>query len=737
MSFDINIEINKLNEVQRKAVISRSKAILILAGAGTGKTKVLTSRISYLISLGVEPSSILAVTFTNKAANEMTNRIKSMVNENVMIGDAWIGTFHKICNKIIATHYELLNLPKNYQTLDSDDQKSLIRRSIEEICLENPKDIIDKKECLLSSLTFINKAKELGFRPNNAKAKDLCINMGFDKIILDIYNRYEYIRELTNTIDFGDMILYVIELFRDFPEIKYFYSNKFSHVLVDEYQDTNTLQSELINSLSENNYLFVVGDDDQSIYGWRGAKIENILNFEKNNKDTEIFRLEENYRSTKIILSAANIIIKNNIKRHGKTLWTNGNEGEKIKVYETSSPEEEAEALTDNILSKIQNEGINPKDVAILYRNNSISRSFEGKLTERQIPYKIIGGISFWSRKEIKDMLSYLSLIANKDNDISFERVINVPTRGVGKKSIEKIRNNANENKISMFDSMSLMLSTNEIKGKSGNLLRSFQKIIESLTKNNISSSIYNTIVKILEETNLANSYTGETEEKLAERKLNLQELCYFAKNFKNEEEGLSDIDVFLSQAALQSESDNSKSNDCVQMMTIHASKGLEFKYVYLVGLEQGIFPSNRSLSQTIDSLEEERRLAYVAITRAEIELTISFSTWRYNQSSGASMFLLELPKELLSYKKTNSFSYNSNYSNNRNNFQNKVTPKIMEPKFDNNLDDSKNKYVVGQMINHKKFGKGEILKIESESEYDVYTIKFGFIGQKRIMKKK
>ena len=726
MSFDIKKELMKLNDSQRKAVESRAKNVLILAGAGSGKTRVLTTRISYLTNLGVEPSSILAVTFTNKAANEMKERIKGIVNSNIDINSAWIGTFHGLCNKIIAAHHSMLNLPKNYQTLDGNDQKALVRRAIEEI-EEEINEKLDKKEYVQNALNFINKAKETGKRPKSSE--DLLIALNLEPIYLTIYKRYEYMRKLTNTIDFGDMLLCVYELFRDYKEVREYYSKKFSHILVDEYQDTNHIQNEWIKFLSTGNYLFVVGDDDQSIYGWRGAKIENILNFDKNNRDTETVKLEQNYRSTKNILACANSVIKNNNTRYGKNLWSAGDEGSKITIEESSFPEEEAQKVCDDILLKIQRLNAKPSDFAILYRNNAISRSFEGKLTERQIPYKIIGGTSFWSRKEIKDVLAYLSLVANKENDIAFERVVNTPARGVGKKTVEKIRVKAFGRKTTMFDALSILLEENEIRGKVGNSLREFQQIIMTTIKSDISLSIYNTIIKVLEETGLMTSYSNEGEEKSDERMKNIQEMTYFAKNFVNEEDGLSDIDVFLSQAALQADSETDKNIDSLQMMTLHASKGLEFPYVYMVGVEQGIFPSKRAIesSKSKSMIEEERRLAYVGITRAEIDLSISYSGWRYNNVSGASMFISELPKEITEIK--GDYGYKKPFYSNSNSESRDSCEESIK---------NKRKFKVGESIKHKKFGTGEILEIDINSrDMIVIVVDFGFIGRKRIMIKK
>jgi DNA helicase-2/ATP-dependent DNA helicase PcrA len=723
MSYNIKEVMKSLNKEQASGVVSRAENILVLAGAGTGKTKVLTSRISYLFDIGVNPSSIFAVTFTNKASREMKERIKKMIPSNIKIDDAWIGTFHSLCNKIIRVHHDLLGLPKNYQTLDSDDQKSIVRRSIEEIEQELGEKL-DKKEYIKDTLHLIHKAKERGLRPE--KAHDLLITLNLTSTHMFIYSRYEYIKKTSNAIDFADMILCVVELFAKHPEVKKFYNNKFKHILVDEFQDTDVLQYKLIESLSENgNYLFVVGDDDQSIYGWRGAEIDNILGFSNKRKNTEIVKLEQNYRSTKNILSASNSIIGNNKTRHGKSLWSAGEEGSKIVVRGFDSPESEADFVSNEIQDRIK-EGVNPSDIAILYRNNSISRSFEMKLKMKQVPYQIVGGLSFWARKEVKDLLAYLSLIANPDNDVAFERVVNFPTRGVGKKKIEQIRVSATKDNKSLFQTLSEMLKRNEFKGKTANELRLFEDIIKRAKNSDISKSIHNSLLYIIEETRIVSAYEKDGVEIFEERSANIQELTYAAKNFSHNEtdEELSDIDIFLSQAALQIESENSKDVDKVVLMTTHASKGLEYKYVYIAGFERNIFPSMKAIEN--GDCEEERRLAYVAITRAELELVITYSTFRYNNSTGRSMFLSELKGSYLD-DDYHSNGFNDNPYKRNNDFNSSI----------NTSSSNNSKLKVGGEYNHSKFGEGTIISINEKDDSYYINIDFGFIGRKCIILKK
>jgi DNA helicase-2/ATP-dependent DNA helicase PcrA len=725
--------IESLNDKQKEAVLSRNQHIRVLAGAGSGKTKVLTTRIAYLQYLGSDAASILAVTFTNKAAAEMKERIATLLPENLKhnLNKLWIGTFHGLCNRIISAHHSILGLPKNYEIIDSADQKSIVRRILEELAISE-----DKKEVIKESLIYINGSKEKGFRPE--ESLDYLQSLGFPMMLLEIYKRYEDIRISSNALDFGDILLYVHELFRSNPEVKKYYQDKFQHILVDEYQDTNDIQEQWLSDISYGNYLYVVGDDDQSIYGWRGAKIDNIMNFKKRFPNSETVKLEQNYRSTNKILTAANEIIKNNKKREGKNLWSAQDGGENLLVQQCSSPEEEARNISAYIENEVENNGKKPSDFAILYRNNSLSRAFESKLTERMVPYKIIGGIGFWSRKEIKDILSYLSMFNNESNDVSFERTINFPTRGIGKKTLLKIRETALNENISMLNAVKDLLLNNEIKGKAAQKIQNYISIIKNGKKMK-GGAPFNLIMHVLDNTDITEAYNKEGEEKSDERKLNIQELVYFSRNFKNEDENKSELEAFLYHASLQSDADKQKDGDLVQLMTIHASKGLEFPHVFIVGFEQGVFPSKRSIDNK-NSLEEERRLAYVAITRGEKTVDFSFCEWRYNQQSSLSMFLNELPLEILDFKSNSEYGicelgrkitdykynrenegYNDTSDTNTNTPVKKAVKKI-------------NRYDVGDFVNHKKYGEGEIISIYKKDNTLVAKVDFGFIGKKDLI---
>lgn len=712
-----------LNKEQKEAVITRTEKVRILAGAGSGKTRVLTTRIAYLLAIGVESNSILAVTFTNKAAAEMKNRIESIMPSemNVNLNSMWVGTFHGLCNKIISTHHNLLNLPKNYEIIDTDDQKTIIRRVLEELKISN-----DKKEILKESLFYINSSKEKGLRPLDSV--DFLNSMSLPLLYLDIYKRYEEIRISSNALDFGDILLYVKELFDNNEDVKKYYQEKFQHILVDEYQDTNDIQEEWLRNMSFGNYLYVVGDDDQSIYGWRGAKIDNIINFKLRYPDAETVKLEQNYRSTNKILTAANSVISHNTKRAGKNLWSDKEGGDNLVLRQCSNPEDEARTISEMIKARIES-GVNPKDIAILYRNNSISRAFESKLTEKMIPYKIVGGIGFWSRKEIKDVLSYMSMFNNNDNDVSFERTINFPPRGIGKKTLLKIKEDSLDNRTTLYDSLKKLINEKEIKGKAAEKINKYISLVQKgIDKKD--DMPYKLIMNILEDTLIENAYEKEGEEKSDERKANIQELVYFAKNFINEDKEKTDLEAFLYHASLQSDADKKKDGDLVQLMTIHASKGLEFPYVYIVGFEQGIFPSARSLNSK-SQLEEERRLAYVAITRGEKNVDLSFSERRYNDNLEPSCFLYELPLDILEFKSNSEYGYHEIGRTIIKNNKNKEESKGLNTK--SNKKELK-KYSIGEEINHKKFGKGKILDIFTKNNYIIAKIEFPFIGKKEIM---
>lgn len=714
---NIKDEIKLLNKQQREAVIERgSKRLLVLAGAGSGKTRVLTVRIAFLMELGVSPDSIFAVTFTNKAANEMKERIIRL-SSNKDISGLWSGTFHSLSMRILKDNLNQTDIRSNFNILDSDDQKNMIKRAIinlgekdPNIYNKIPKDEI--KEVLETVQGFINNAKENECRPKDAL--NLLKDMGLPSYYLNIYEEYEVQRVFSNSLDFADLILYAVEILRDNENIRSFYQSKFRHIFVDEFQDTNPIQYRLINLItSDRTYHTMVGDDDQLIYSWRGANIDNIRNYHKENKsEIKVVKLEQNYRSYSKILNTANSLIKNNVNRMGKNLWSARGDGENIEIIEALNQDDEAVNVVGKIKKILKNPDNRASDIAILYRNNFLSRAFEGQLTKNKIPYKIIGGLSFWQRKEIKDIMSYLLLINDTNNDIAFERAISVPKRGFGAASIKKVKKYAYENKMSMFQSIINMESSGLLKGKSVSKVMDFVNLISEIA--NSDYSINRMINKIIIDTGIEDEYEKEGKEIYTSRKENLDELSNYSTFYDGV--GVDRLPSFIQNTILQSDSEKDDKRDCVSMMTVHASKGLEFKFVFIVGFEDGIFPSKQSIAKLLKSssaMEEERRLAYVAITRAQNKLHISFSNKRYYQSSFYSRFLDEVPVENLSYHGKTVYGMS------------KIGQKIRDYKLKN----SNGKYSIGDVYRDDIMGDGEIVDIEYNDDSIVLSVDYGFLG--------
>ena len=721
--------LSSLNEEQRKAVKSENHTTLVLAGAGSGKTKVLTSRIAYLVNLGVEPKSILAMTFTNKAAGEMKKRILSMVesldlDDPVYPNDFTIGTFHGFCHKILRRHYSEAGLSREFTVLDMDETKKFTKEVIEDLgyCSE----IKDKKEktkelkkITTAAIKLIGYYKDECLKPSDVvfTADDLAY-YGFNG--LAVYKAYEDEKEKMNSLDFGDLLLYVVDLFKTNNRLLNIYRELYHHILVDEFQDTNTIQSMLIDLLfnKKTNFLFVVGDDDQSIYEWRGANIENILNFPTKFKNTKIVKLEQNYRSTNNILNCANGLIGKNKRRMGKELWSAKENGSLINIKNYSNPYEEGSEVAQ-IIKNLVNKGHSPSDFAILYRTNYISRVIESKLNEQQLPYVIVGGTGFWSRMEIKDLMGYLTLTINKSNNMAFDKIVNLPSRKIGAKKLEQIAKHAKLNNISRFIALKQLVESKVIKGEANKNALEFIQIIESLDNEDL--DLVDKITYLVQNTGLIEHYMDKDgEEKGTERAENLNELINAAIAFNAEEVNpdVSEEFAFIDYAILQTNADKESDGESVQLMTIHASKGLEFKNVFILGCEDGIFPSENALKE--GRIEEERRLAYVAITRAEENLMLSFVDERYPRSPiERSRFISELPSHLITIhkqatniKKTNNFRQNYNNSN--------WTKRVASG------------YKIGQTYRHDRFGKGIILTAIDNGDRVQLTINFkGLIGVK------
>ena len=708
---DITSIIAPLNDAQREAVTAPSQAMLILAGAGSGKTRVLVHRIVWQIQVnGLSPQSILAVTFTNKAANEMRGRVENLLDSSA--SSMWIGTFHGIAHRLLRRHAEQARLPKDFQVLDSNDQQRLIKRILADLK-------IDDKELPAKEVQwFINEKKDAALRSFHLVGNEDKNTRRF----LRIYQEYEAACERSGVVDFSELLLRVYELFRDNDNILQQYQQRFSQIHVDEFQDTNHLQYAWLTLLSPNrDNIFVVGDDDQAIYGWRGAKIENIYNFKDHYPTHQTIKLEQNYRSSGAILKAANHIIANNKSRLGKELWTDLPDGEKISVYGAFSDVDEAKYVVDRIRSWVE-EGNKRVDVAILYRSNAQSRQFEEQLMLTKTPYRVYGGLRFFDRAEIKNALAYLRLLANRHDDASFDRVVNTPTRGIGLKTIDELRQLANSQQISLWMAAQFLIEQKLLPNRAGNALFYFLDLIEQLAAKTAELPLGDKVQIVIENSGLMAFYGQDKVEKSAEKIENLKELVNAANLFKmdvNSDADISELSEFLSHAALESaESQANEFDDCVQLMTLHTAKGLEFRLVFLVGLEDGLFPSQQSIYDA-GKLEEERRLCYVGITRAREKLYITHAEKRllYGRETPASKsrFLRELPAELLEEvrpkrevsrpmtAKSTSFSITN-------------LPKEMQ---------SDSRYRLGQRVEHESFGAGVILKMEGEGKTERALIKF------------
>ena len=708
---DITSIIAPLNDAQREAVTAPSQAMLILAGAGSGKTRVLVHRIVWQIQVnGLSPQSILAVTFTNKAANEMRGRVENLLDSSA--SSMWIGTFHGIAHRLLRRHAEQARLPKDFQVLDSNDQQRLIKRILADLK-------IDDKELPAKEVQwFINEKKDAALRSFHLVGNEDKNTRRF----LRIYQEYEAACERSGVVDFSELLLRVYELFRDNDNILQQYQQRFSQIHVDEFQDTNHLQYAWLTLLSPNrDNIFVVGDDDQAIYGWRGAKIENIYNFKDHYPTHQTIKLEQNYRSSGAILKAANHIIANNKSRLGKELWTDLPDGEKISVYGAFSDVDEAKYVVDRIRSWVE-EGNKRVDVAILYRSNAQSRQFEEQLMLTKTPYRVYGGLRFFDRAEIKNALAYLRLLANRHDDASFDRVVNTPTRGIGLKTIDELRQLANSQQISLWMAAQFLIEQKLLPNRAGNALFYFLDLIEQLAAKIAELPLGDKVQIVIENSGLMAFYGQDKVEKSAEKIENLKELVNAANLFKmdvNSDADISELSEFLSHAALESaESQANEFDDCVQLMTLHTAKGLEFRLVFLVGLEDGLFPSQQSIYDA-GKLEEERRLCYVGITRAREKLYITHAEKRllYGRETPASKsrFLRELPAELLEEvrpKREVSRPMTAKSSN----FSITNLPKEMQ---------SESSYRLGQRVEHESFGAGVILKMEGEGKTERALIKF------------
>jgi DNA helicase-2/ATP-dependent DNA helicase PcrA len=630
--------LDNLNKEQKKAVLGQENNILVLAGAGTGKTTTLAKRIARLIMDGVDPMQIMAVTFTNKASKEIRERVASVLPTNENIHDLLIGTFHGICNRMIRANYSELGLSPSYQIIDANEQKDIIKKIVknnnEILEIDGSLEIKDSHIVNLS-LSKISRMKEDGVSWENAKNPP-----DVDWNLVAIFKLYETIKNASGFLDFTDLLIYGVKLLEN-KKIGEHYSDLYEYLLVDEFQDTNKLQMRWIKLLNPEN-LFVVGDDDQSIYKFRGAEIKNILGFVDNYKGAKIISLEQNYRSTPEILSVANAIIDYNEFRHYKELWTDNESGDIVKVMKCVSGNDESKKVIKRI-SKLLSQGEDPSEIAIIYRANHLSRLFEKPLMREGIGYQITGGIGFWQRKEIKDVLSYFAIIMNNKNHIALERSLKYPSRGIGQKTIEKIINFAEEESITYFDAIDKMTENGKITGKGKKTIIDYMNIIRACDD----MGIADTLKTIIDGVDVNQIYKHEDDK---ERLDNINELL--AAGIEAEDDGISKEDFLSNASLLGSIDDKSREGKNINLTTVHSAKGLEFKYVFLVGMEDGTFPSNRSLGSQED-IEEERRLCYVGATRAKKELVMSHAMTRtaggsFNKPCYKSRFLAEIPDKLI-----------------------------------------------------------------------------------------
>ena len=684
--------LESLNDKQKEAVLNTEGPCLVLAGAGSGKTKVLTTRIAYLIKeLGITPSSILAITFTNKAANEMKERISKMVGLSSY--EMQISTFHSFGLSIIRDNYELLGFKKNFTILDSEDSLLIIKKILKDMDKDtkefNPKAIRNK----------ISSAKNELMSPS--KLSEFSVNE-FDEVVVHTYQKYQEKLKMNNSVDFDDLLMYPIQLFNEHKEVLQQYQERFKYILIDEYQDTNHVQYVLTKMLSAKyQNICVVGDQDQAIYGFRGANYRNILNFEKDYPKTKVILLEQNYRSTKNILNAANDIIKHNRKRKEKNLWTDNDNGIKIKYKRCNDEKDEASYVVKEII-KLINNGIKKEDIAVLYRTNAQSRNIEEYLLQENISYKVVGSFYFYNRKEIKDLISYLKLIYNTSDDISLNRIINVPKRGIGLKTIENLTNKANILNSSIFDTID-----------SGKELV-FKNMINELITASETLSLTELVDLILDKSGMKQELESDNSIESEARLENLEEFKSITKNFEDKY-GVISLEEFLNEISLVSDIEEHKNEtDVVTLMTVHSAKGLEFKNVFIIGLEEGIFPHSRSLFDN-EELEEERRLCYVAITRAKEKLWLVCAGRRMlygNESANPpSRFIKEISDEYLD--------------------KDIIKRKDVKSRIIDNVN-SNEEYHIGDKINHAEFGEGIIVSVDKT----ILTIAFPHpYGIKKIMK--
>lgn len=751
---DVSHLLDGLNDSQREAVTAPPGHYLVLAGAGSGKTRVLTHRIGWLLQVErASPWSVLAVTFTNKAAGEMRARTDALIEGGAR--GLTIGTFHGIAHRLLRRHWREAELPETFQILDADDQQRLVKRTIQGLGLD------EARFPPRQATWFINAAKDEGKRPDALDAGYNSVN----RVLIDVYRAYEETCRRSGLVDFAELLLRAHELWLHDDALLAHYRERFRHLLIDEFQDTNTLQYAWLRVLAgDSGRVFVVGDDDQAIYGWRGARVENVQQFLRDFPGAKTIRLEQNYRSTGNILAAANAVIAHNPDRLGKRLWTAGDDGESIELYAAYNEQDEARYVIERIRQSLR-DGARPSDSAILYRSNAQSRNFEEQLIQHNIAYRVYGGLRYFDRAEIKDALAYLRLVANRHDDAAFERAVNTPPRGIGDRTLDQMRQRARRDGSSLWEAVLAELGAGQLAGRARNALRGFLELIEALARDCLAPGLQapqpvgaedaspdeadllaraaptaddagggeeplalsEQIEHALARSGLRDFYEKDSRGSAESRVENLDELVNVAARFRltpeDLEAGLSELAAFLAHAALEAgEGQGEIGQDCVQLMTLHSAKGLEFPQVFLVGMEDGLFPSQKSTEET-GRLEEERRLAYVGITRARERLMLTYAESRrlhgVESYARPSRFLTEIPPELL-YE---------------------VRPKVQvsRPAFAGRtsaatLQEPTAPFKLGQRVRHASFGEGVVLSYEGAGAHMLVEVNFAAAGRKRLV---
>ena len=708
---DVTPILESLNDAQRQAVTAPPEPLLVIAGAGSGKTRVLVHRAAWLIDVeGISPQSLLAVTFTNKAAAEMRGRIESLLQ--IPVNHLWIGTFHGLAHRLLRRHWQDAGLPQNFQIIDSDDQLRIIKRLLKSLELDDDRWVPREIQY------FINAQKDEGLRPQHLDDEgDMSRRQS-----ISFYQSYQEICDRGGLVDFAELLLRAHEVWRDHSDILQHYQKRFRHLLVDEFQDTNAIQYAWLRLLAGKEGIpFVVGDDDQSIYRWRGARVEHIHQFQQDFPKSSVIKLEQNYRSTATILNAANAVIANNDSRIGKNLWTAGADGDAIRLYSAYNERDEADFVVGR-LRDWSDQGNLRADAAVLYRSNAQSRVLEESLINAGLPYRVYGGLRFFERAEIKDALAYLRLIQNRNDDSSFERIINRPTRGIGARTVETMRAYARANSCSMWQAAEAVAS-GTLGGKAASSVVVFLNLIESMARDTTKLELQEQVDQVIHGSELIGFFQKEKGERGETRVENLEELVSAARSFKADAaEEMTPLDAFLSHAALEAGEGQAEAwEDCVQLMTMHSAKGLEFPLVFLCGMEDGLFPHQRSVADP-NGLEEERRLCYVGITRAKQTLYITYAEQRrlhgMDSFSQPSRFIAEIPEELVE----------------------EIRPRVqvsrpISPRSRGHTGGiapgASLGVKLGQRVRHGKFGDGVILNCEGQGAHARVEVNFETAGTK------